>query len=82
MGVERMHPPKYWRMRAEEFRTKADNCKFLETKATLLEVANNYDELAKRAEQIVTISELDERTSQARGVAQQYDDDQRALRGR
>ncbi|MGY4431237.1 hypothetical protein ACVWWO_003714 [Bradyrhizobium sp. F1.13.1] len=79
MGVERMYPPKHWRMRAEEFRTKADNCQFLETKATLRLVANNYDELAQRAEQIVTLAELDQRTSQARGGAQQYLHDQRAI---
>ncbi|MCK1331368.1 hypothetical protein IVB57_23905 [Bradyrhizobium sp. CW9] len=60
MGVERMHSPKYWRMRGEEFRTKADNCEFPQTKATLREVANNYDQLAQRAEQVVTLAELDE----------------------
>lgn len=25
MGIERMHAARYWQMRAEEFRTKADN---------------------------------------------------------
>jgi uncharacterized damage-inducible protein DinB len=67
-----MHTPKYWWMRAEEFRIKADNCQFSQTKATLREVAKNYDELARRAEQVVTLAELDERTSETRRVAQQY----------
>jgi hypothetical protein len=43
MGVETMHSPKYWRMRAEEFRTKADNCQFPDTREALRQVANNYD---------------------------------------
>lgn len=25
MGIERMHPPRYWRAKAEEFRAKSDN---------------------------------------------------------
>jgi hypothetical protein len=61
MGVERMHTPKYWRMRAEEFRTKADNCQYPETRDTLRKVAENYEELARSAEQVVTVTELDER---------------------
>ncbi|RXT36142.1 hypothetical protein B5V03_34730 [Bradyrhizobium betae] len=35
MGIERMHSAKYWRMRAEEFRTKADCCEFSQTRDTL-----------------------------------------------
>ncbi|OSI19539.1 hypothetical protein [Bradyrhizobium canariense] len=60
MGVERMHSPKYWRMRAEEFRTKADNCEFPQTRETLRQVAENYEQLARSAEQVVTLEELDE----------------------
>ncbi|OSJ20028.1 hypothetical protein BST63_00275 [Bradyrhizobium canariense] len=60
MGVERMHSPKYWRMRAEEFRTKADNCEFPQTRETLRQVAENYEQLARSAEQVVTLAELDE----------------------
>jgi hypothetical protein len=59
MGVETMHSPKYWRMRAEEFRTEADNCQFPETREALPQVANNYDQLARSAEQIATATELD-----------------------
>lgn len=50
MGIERMRPPKYWRMRAEEFRTKADNCEFPETRESLRKVAKTYEVLASRAE--------------------------------
>jgi hypothetical protein len=55
MGIERMHPPRYWRMRAEEFRTKADNCEHEEAKQTLRKVAQGYDDLARRAQQIRTV---------------------------
>ncbi|WOH59769.1 hypothetical protein [Bradyrhizobium sp. BWC-3-1] len=61
MGIERTHSPKHWRMRAEEFRTKADCCEHAQTRATLRQVAENYDELAQRAERIVSVKELDER---------------------
>ncbi|MCK1396853.1 hypothetical protein IVB45_26040 [Bradyrhizobium sp. 4] len=60
MGAERMHPPRYWRMRAEEFRTKADNCEYPETRDVLRKVAENYDELARRAARISTLESLDE----------------------
>jgi len=60
MGAERMHPPRYWRMRAEEFRTKADNCEYPETRDVLRKVAQNYDELARRAARICTVESLDE----------------------
>ncbi|WP_245266040.1 hypothetical protein [Bradyrhizobium sp. WSM471] len=56
-----MHPPRYWRMRAEEFRTKADNCEYPETRDVLRKVAENYDELARRAARIITVESLDER---------------------
>ncbi|UPK25205.1 hypothetical protein [Bradyrhizobium sp. 195] len=60
MGIERMHPPKYWRMRAEEFRTKADNCEHHQAKESLREVAKTYDELARRAGQIRTVQDAAE----------------------
>ncbi|MCP3389600.1 hypothetical protein NLM27_12525 [Bradyrhizobium sp. CCGB12] len=52
MGIERMHTPKYWRMRAEEFRTKADNCELEQTRRALNKVAATYEALAERAGQI------------------------------
>ncbi|MCJ9733284.1 hypothetical protein [Bradyrhizobium sp. PRIMUS42] len=60
MGIERMHPPKYWRMRAEEFRTKADNCEHQHPKESLRKVAKTYDELARRAEKIRTVQDAAE----------------------
>lgn len=47
MGIERMHSPKYWRDRAEEFRAKANNCAYSETREALRSVAKNYDDLAR-----------------------------------
>ncbi|MBW5436207.1 hypothetical protein FXB41_16080 [Bradyrhizobium canariense] len=91
MGAERMHPPRYWRMRAEEFRTKADNCEYPETRDVLRKVAQNYDELARRAARICTLESLDElrggdpptpsrfdRSGQTRLMVQDEADDQRA----
>ncbi|WP_439360987.1 hypothetical protein [Bradyrhizobium sp. DASA03007] len=60
MGIERMHPPKYWRMRAEEFRAKADNCESSEAKRALHRVAANYEALAQGAEQIRSVQDQDE----------------------
>jgi len=55
-----MHPPKYWRMRAEEFRTKADNCEHQHPKESLRKVAKTYDELVRRAEKIRTVQDAAE----------------------
>lgn len=60
MGIERMRPPKYWRMRAEEFRTKADNCEFPETRESLRKVAKTYEVLASRAEKIRPVQDVAE----------------------
>lgn len=65
MGIERMHSAKYWRARAEEFRAKADNCEYPETRDALRSVAKNYDDLARSAEQIG-------RTAEARLLAEEY----------
>ncbi|MEK9284519.1 MULTISPECIES: hypothetical protein [unclassified Bradyrhizobium] len=59
MGVERMHRPKYWQMRAEEFHAKADNCEHRQTKDSLRKVAQAYDDLARRARQIRTVEDLE-----------------------
>ena len=60
MGIERTHPPKYWRMRAEEFRAKADNCEHQQPKESLRKAAKTYDELARRAEQIRNVGDAAE----------------------
>ena len=47
-------------MRAEEFRTKADNCEHSEAKESLRKVAKTYDELARGAEKIRTVQDAAE----------------------
>ncbi|EIG56174.1 hypothetical protein [Bradyrhizobium sp. WSM1253] len=80
MGAERMHSPKYWLRRAEEFHTKADNCQFPETKAALRQVAKNYEDLARQAQQILDNEQSSKRRRlEAREVAQEYLDDERAI---
>ena len=58
MGIEKMHPPRYWEQRAEEFRAKADSCEFPETRETLRKIAKTYDDLARRAEEIRAVKNL------------------------
>ncbi|MGY4623258.1 hypothetical protein [Bradyrhizobium sp. USDA 4486] len=60
MGMEKMHRPKYWRDRAEEFRAKADNCEHDAVKQSLRKVAKNYDELARRAKLIRSVQDTAE----------------------
>jgi hypothetical protein len=57
MTLERMHPPWYWQMRAEEFRAKADNCDTSPSRNRFPGLAQTYDDLAKRAEQIRTVQD-------------------------
>lgn len=57
MSTERMYRPRYWQMRAEEFRTKADNYEHSQTREALRKAAKAYDELARRAEQIRTVQD-------------------------
>ena len=69
MGAERMHSPKYWVMRAEEFHTKADSCEYCQTRNTLRQVAKNYEELARRAQQILDTERAGQlRRLEARGA--------------
>jgi thymidylate kinase len=62
MGVERMHPPRYWLMRAEEFRTKADACEYAETRDTLRKIAENYLDLARRAKRVRSLRDIDQQS--------------------
>jgi hypothetical protein len=43
--------PEHWRNRAEEMRRHAEDMRDLMAKATLLDIADQYDKLALRAEQ-------------------------------
>jgi len=82
MGVERMHPPKYWLMRAEEFHTKADNCQYPATRDSRRQAAKNFEELARQAQMILDLTtQWDERGLQDRRVAQEHADDQRGIMG-
>ena len=58
MGIERSYSPAYFRKRAEEFRTKADNCENREAFDALSKIAQSYDELARSAEKIRTAKEF------------------------
>jgi hypothetical protein len=57
-AIERMHAPKYWRKRAGEFRTKAENMEFPEVRESLHKIALHYEDLARRSEQIRTVQDL------------------------
>ena len=54
--------PSHWRFRAEEARTIADQTNHEEARATIRRIANDYDRLAKLAEQQLI--------EQARGTGQ------------
>lgn len=60
MGIERMHPPHYWEMRAEELHNKADHSESPEARKSLRDVTKTYEQLARRAEQIRTIQDAAE----------------------
>lgn len=71
-GIERMRSPRYWQNRAEEFRVKADNCAYPETRDALRAVAKNYDDLARSAEQIRRIAEAPPRLRDMRTMNASY----------
>jgi hypothetical protein len=48
--------PKYWRARAKEARTQADQMPDAKARRALLGIAENYDQLAERAEAMVRSS--------------------------
>jgi hypothetical protein len=51
MALNVKNDPEYWRNRAEEARAIAVQMTDAHTKATMLAIAQDYEKLAKRAEQ-------------------------------
>jgi len=51
MPVNKLDDPEFWRFRAEEVRTIADDMKHDQPKAMLLRMAEDYDKIAKFFEQ-------------------------------
>jgi molecular chaperone GrpE (heat shock protein) len=54
-----INDPKHWRERAEEARTVADQVTDDKSKQSMLRIAKDYEELAKRAERRLKQAEKD-----------------------
>ena len=57
MATSHINDPKHWRERAEEARVHAEQLTDPESKKTMLTIAEDYEKLAKRAEERLRNSE-------------------------
>ena len=51
MPENKLQNPEFWRFRAEEVRALADDMKYAETKKIMARIAEDYERIAKIAEQ-------------------------------
>jgi hypothetical protein len=51
--MSRLYDSEYWRNRAEEARAQASEMKDERARKTLLDIAENYDQLAEQAEHLL-----------------------------
>ena len=51
MARSHINDPRHWRERAEEARVHAEQITDLDSKTTVLKIAEDYEKLAQRAEQ-------------------------------
>jgi hypothetical protein len=57
MTAPKLDDPEYWRSRAEEARAVAVQMMDAHTKAVMLQIAQDYEKLAARAEQRAAVSD-------------------------
>jgi hypothetical protein len=67
MTLQGLNDAKHWRDRAAEMRVLSREMKDLETQSTMLKLANDYDNLADRAEDRAALSDWRRHRSPQRG---------------
>jgi hypothetical protein len=59
--ASKLGDPAYWRARAEEARTQASEMKDPRARQTLLDIAENYDQLAEQQERLAHSAPMHDR---------------------